>query len=173
MEALLAQTCGVITFEQLAHDALHPGQSAGIKRDGVLIGWVGALHPQTQKVLDIDTPVYVFELEQAQILQADVPVFRALSKFPEVRRDIALLLKMDILASDIVAEIRAVASEVLQEVILFDVYTGKGVENGLKSVALGLILQGFSRTLTDEDVDSEVVKIIESLRQKFGATLRE
>jgi len=76
-------------------------------------------------------------------------------------------------ASAIIDEIRAASSNVLMEVTLFDVYTGKGVDIGLKSVALGLILQGFSRTLTDEDVDSEVAKIVESLRQKFGATLRE
>ena len=173
VEALLAQTRGVITFESLAHFALHPGQSACIKRDGVIIGWVGALHPQAQKVLDIAARVYVFELDQKQILQAEVPAFSPLSKFPEVRRDIAILVGHDVLAASIMAEIRAVASNELTEVTLFDVYTGKGVENGLKSVALGLILQGFSRTLTDEDVDSEVVKIIESLRQKFGATLRE
>ena len=124
-------------------------------------------------MLDIAAQVYVFELDQKQILQAEVPAFSPLSKFPEVRRDIAILVGHDVLAASIMAEIRAVASNELTEVTLFDVYTGKGVENGLKSVALGLILQGFSRTLTDEDVDSEVVKIIESLRQKFGATLRE
>jgi phenylalanyl-tRNA synthetase beta chain len=173
VEALLAQTSGHITYEKASHPALHPGQSAQIHRDGVAIGWMGALHPQVQKLLDIDTPVYLFELEQKSILLADVPVFTSLSKFPEVRRDIAILIKQEVLVASVINEIRAVASADLKEVTLFDVYTGKGVDNGLKSVALGLILQGFSRTLTDEVVDSEVVKIIESLRQKFGATLRE
>ena len=173
VEALLAQTAGVIEFERATHSAMHPGQSACIKRDGVVVGWVGALHPQLQKQLDIDAAVYLFELEQQPVLQSEVPVFSTLSKFPEGRRDISILVKNDILATAIIAQIRAVASDELKEVTLFDLYTGKGVENGLKSVALGLILQGFSRTLTDEDVDSEVVKIIESLRQKFGATLRE
>lgn len=173
VEALLAQTSGQISYEKASHPALHPGQSAQIHRDGVAIGWLGGLHPQMQKLLDIDTPVYLFELEQKSILLADVPVFTSLSKFPEVRRDIAILIKQEVLVAAVINEIRAVASADLKEVTLFDVYTGKGVDNGLKSVALGLILQGFSRTLTDEAVDSEVVKIIESLRQKFGATLRE
>ena len=173
VEALLAQTSGDITFESMPHPALHPGQSARIHINGVAAGWIGALHPQVHKVLDIDAPVYLFELDQPPILAADVPVFVSLSKFPEVRRDIAILVSQEVLVASISSEIRAAGSNVLKEVTLFDVYTGKGVENGLKSVALGLILQGFSRTLTDEDVDSEVVKIIESLRQKFSATLRE
>lgn len=173
VEALLAQTGGTIGFEKASHPALHPGQSASIHINGVAAGWIGALHPQVHKALDIDVPVYLFELDQAPILAAEVPVFTSLSKFPEVRRDIAILVAQDVQAGSIYGEIRAAASDVLKEVTLFDVYTGKGVENGLKSVALGLILQGFSRTLTDEDVDSEVARVIESLRQKFGATLRE
>lgn len=162
-----------VEFVKAEHAALHPGQTAKIVKNGREIGWIGALHPQTQKTLDIDPPVYVFEMEQQAVLDADVPVFAPLSKFPEVRRDIAVLIKEDIGVQDLFKSIKSASSEVLQEILLFDVYTGVGIDNGLKSVALGLILQGFSRTLTDEDVDSEIQNIVTALTKEFGATLRE
>jgi phenylalanyl-tRNA synthetase beta chain len=162
-----------IDFVNAEHAALHPGQTAKILRNGREIGWIGALHPKTQRELDIDPQVYVFQLEQAAMLEAEVPVFAPLSKFPEVRRDIALLVSQEISATALFSTIRHIAGEVLQEISLFDVYTGKGIESGLKSVALGLILQGFSRTLTDEDIEKEIQKIVGALKQDFGATLRE
>ena len=162
-----------VSFEKAEHSALHPGQSARILKNGQAIGWIGALHPQTQKTLDIDPPCYVFELEQQSVLDANVPVFTSLSKFPEVRRDIAVIIKQEIPVERLFQTIKAAASEVLQEILLFDVYTGKGIDIGLKSVALGLILQGFSRTLMDEDVESEITKIVTALGKDFGATLRE
>lgn len=162
-----------VRFEKAEHSALHPGQSARILKNGQAIGWIGALHPQTRKTLDIDPPCYVFELEQQSVLDANVPVFTSLSKFPEVRRDIAVIIKQEIPVESLFQTIKAAASEVLQEILLFDVYTGKGIDIGLKSVALGLILQGFSRTLMDEDVESEITKIVTALGKDFGATLRE
>ena len=164
---------GDITFEKAEHSALHPGQTARILKNGQAIGWIGALHPQTQKALDIDPPTYVFELDQQAVLDANVPVFTSLSKFPEVRRDIAVIIKQETPVESLFQTIRASASKVLQEILLFDVYTGKGIDIGLKSVALGLILQGFSRTLTEEDVESEIEKIVTALNKDFGATLRE
>jgi phenylalanyl-tRNA synthetase beta chain len=162
-----------IEFIKGEHPALHPGQTAKILKKNQQIGWIGALHPQTQKTLDIDPTVYVFELVQESVLEADVPVFSQLSRFPEVRRDIALLVAEDTPVQALLNKINSASSEVLQEILLFDVYTGKGIDSGLKSVALGLILQGFSRTLTDEDIDSEVQKIVSELIKEFGATLRE
>ncbi|MFW2371978.1 MAG: phenylalanine--tRNA ligase subunit beta [Gammaproteobacteria bacterium] len=162
-----------VSFEKAEHSALHPGQSARILKNGQVIGWIGALHPQTQKALDIDPPCYVFELEQQSVLDTNVPVFTSLSKFPEVRRDIAVIIKQEIPVQSLFQSIKAAASDVLQEILLFDVYTGKGIDIGLKSVALGLILQGFSRTLKDEDVESEITKIVTALSKDFGATLRE
>ncbi len=162
-----------IEFVKAEHPALHPGQTAKILKKNQQIGWIGALHPQTQKTLDIDPAVYVFELVQESVLEADVPVFEPLSRFPEVRRDIALLVTEETPVQALFKSIKSASSEVLQEILLFDVYTGKGVDFGLKSVALGLILQGFSRTLTDEDIDSEIQKIVDELSKEFGATLRE
>ncbi|MDH5473914.1 MAG: phenylalanine--tRNA ligase subunit beta [Gammaproteobacteria bacterium] len=174
LEAILAQG-GIASVEFVAdsHPALHPGQTAKIVKNNQSIGWIGALHPQTQKILDIDPSVYVFEIDLNAALEADVPVFTALSRFPEVRRDIAILIDEKIPVKAILTTIRQVSSEFLQEILLFDVYTGKGVENGLKSVALGLILQGFSRTLMDEDIEKEMQNIVAALNNDFGAILRE
>ena len=162
-----------ITFVKAKHSALHPGQSAQIFDKNQSIGWIGALHPETQKKLDIDATVFVFEIDQNAILEADIPVFSPLSKFPELRRDIALLVDENTPVTSLFEVIKSTSSEVLQEILLFDVYTGTGIDIGLKSVALGLILQGFSRTLTDEDVDSELENIVAALNKEFGATLRE
>ncbi len=162
-----------VTFEKAEHPALHPGQTSQIYKKNQPIGWIGAIHPNTRKMLDIDPPVYVFEVDQAALLEGAVPAFKPLSKFPEVRRDIAVLVKQEIAVEALVKSIKSVTSEIFQEILLFDVYTGANIEDGLKSVALGLILQGFSSTLTDEDVDKEINKIVTVLNDKYGATLRE
>jgi len=162
-----------IHFEKAQHLALHPGQSAQIFKKNQAIGWIGALHPNTRKNLDIDPPVYVFEVDQQAVLEGAVPAFKPLSKFPEVRRDLAILVKQEIAVEELVKSIKSVTSEIFQEIMLFDVYTGTGIEDGLKSVALGLILQGFSSTLTEVDVEKEINKIITVLNDRYGATLRE
>ncbi len=162
-----------ICFEKAEHSALHPGQTAQIFKNNQTIGWIGALHPNTQKTLDIGPTVYVFEVDQKSLLEGAVPTFKSLSKFPEVRRDLAVLVKQEIAVDELVKSIKSVTSDIFQEILLFDVYTGTNIEAGLKSVALGLILQGFSSTLTDEDVDKEINKIVTVLNEKHGATLRE
>jgi phenylalanyl-tRNA synthetase beta chain len=162
-----------ITCRAEAHPALHPGQSAAVCKNGEAIGWMGALHPQTTSVLDLSTTVFVFELDLNAVRASYLPSFRPLSKFPEVRRDLAILIDEKISAQSIEDCIRNSSSKILQEVRLFDIYTGKGVDKGLKSVAFGLILQDFSRTLTDQDIDSEVESVVNALNQNFAATLRE
>jgi len=162
-----------VHFEKSAHPALHPGQTAQIFKKNQAIGWVGALHPNTRKILGIDPSVYVFEIDQESLLEAAVPAFKPLSKFPEVRRDLAILVKQEVTADELVKSIKSATSEIFQEIFLFDVYTGTGIEDGLKSVALGLILQGFSATLTDDDVEKEIRRIVTVLNERFGATLRE
>lgn len=162
-----------VSFEKSEHPALHPGQTAQIFKKNLAIGWIGALHPNTQKTLDIDPPVYVFEVDQKALLEGAVPAFKSLSKFPEVRRDLAIVMKQEIATDEVVKSIKSVTSEIIQEILLFDVYTGTNIEDGLKSVALGLILQGFSSTLTDEDVEKEINKIVTVLNDRYGATLRE
>jgi len=162
-----------LKFEKSEHPALHPGQTARIYKKNQPIGWIGALHPNTRKTLDIDPPVYLFEVDQQALLDGVVPAFKPLSRFPEVRRDLALLVKQDIPVDELVKSIKSATSEIFQEIILFDVYTGTGIDNGLKSVALGLILQGFSSTLKDEDVEKEISRIVTVLNDRYGATLRE
>ncbi len=173
VEALLSYSASKTTFEAAEHPALHPGQSASIKQYGELIGWIGALHPQAQKALDIDQKVYVFELKQSAIAHNKIPAFSALSRYPEVRRDLAILVAEEIPVAEILSVIESASSDLVKEIQLFDVYQGKGVDEGTKSVAFGLILQEFSRTLTDLEVDTEIENIISTLNQQFAATLRE
>jgi phenylalanyl-tRNA synthetase beta chain len=134
---------------------------------------MGALHPQAVTELDLSNTVYVFELNLEAVRQFYLPSFRPLSKFPEVRRDLAILIDENVSAQSIKECIRDSTSKILQEVRLFDIYTGKGVDKGLKSVAFGLILQDFSRTLTDQDIDAEIESVVNALNQNFAATLRE
>ena len=173
VEALLALGGGEIEFIAETHPALHPGQSTRVKKDGKFIGWMGAIHPEVQKTLDLNQKVYVFELELGSVCDKNVPKFKVLSKYPEVRRDISLLVDEKLSVSAIKECIVRAASEVLKDLVVFDVYAGKGVSPGLKSVALGLILQDFSRTLVDDDVDQEMQKIVSSLEKELNATLRE
>ena len=172
VESLLG-TGAEIEYRAQAHPALHPGQSAAVFKNGEAIGWLGALHPHAMSELDLGNTVYIFELDLDAVRQLHLPAFRPLSKFPEVRRDLAILINEDVSAKSIEDCIRDSTSKILQEVRVFDIYTGKGVDKGLKSVAFGLILQDFSRTLTDQDIDSEVESIVDALNQNFAATLRE
>jgi phenylalanyl-tRNA synthetase beta chain len=173
VEALLTYSVADTVFAAAEHPALHPGQSACIKQNDEIIGWIGALHPQVQKALDIDPRVFVFEIKQSAVEYDSIPEFAALSRFPEVRRDLAILVDEAIPVADILSVINETSSELVKETQLFDIYQGKGVDEGAKSVAFGLILQEFSRTLTDNEVDSEIENIVSTLNQQFAATLRE
>lgn len=173
VEALLAFSATDSVFAAAENPALHPGQSACIKQGEEIIGWVGALHPQVQKALDIDPRVYVFEIKQSAILNNSIPEFAPLSRFPEVRRDLAILVDEATPVSEILAVINETSTDLVKETQLFDIYQGKGVDEGTKSVAFGLILQEFSRTLTDNEVDTVIENIVSTLNQQFAATLRE
>jgi phenylalanyl-tRNA synthetase beta chain len=175
VEAVLAAagSLDAFSFKPAQKDGFHPGQCAAIERDGEVIGHLGTLHPQTAAAMDIDQQVFMFELELEAATAGRLPQFSELSKFPEVRRDFALVVKTDTPAADIVGCMRKQAGEWLNEVRLFDVYQGQGVEPGCKSMALGLTWQHPSRTLTDEEVNSAVEQMLQSLNDEFGATLRK
>ncbi|HHJ34752.1 MAG TPA: phenylalanine--tRNA ligase subunit beta, partial [Gammaproteobacteria bacterium] len=173
LEALLSFADVESYFEAAEHPALHPGQSACIIQNSKVVGWIGALHPEVQKILGIDQQVFVFEVKQRAIVNNRIPAFAPLSRFPEVRRDLAILVDEKVPAAEIMAVINASSSDLVKETQLFDIYQGKGVEEGVKSVAFGLILQEFSRTLTDSEVDTEIENIVSTLNQQFAATLRE
>lgn len=175
VEALLALGgCGAeFRFVAARHPALHPGQSAQIHRDGAPVGWLGCIHPHLAATLDIPDNTYVFELDGEAVLAGAVPAFREVSRYPAIRRDLAIVVSETTEAHAISAAVRAVAGAVLQELRIFDVYRGKGVESGRKSIAFGLIIQDSSRTLTDKDVDAVISAVTTHLRDHFGATLRE
>ncbi len=175
VEALLnfAGAGGEFTFVAGEHAALHPGQTARIERNGQLVGFMGALHPELAGVLGLDQPVFLFELVLAEVATGVLPQFCELSRFPEVRRDLALLVAREVPAESLLADIRAQAGEYLTDLRLFDVYQGKGIDPLSKSVAVGLTWQHPSRTLNDEEVNENLQRIIASLGERFQATLRK
>ena len=155
------------------HPALHPGQTARIERDGREVGYVGAIHPELSKNLGLDRPVFVFELVLAEVALGKMPKFHELSRFPEVRRDLALLADRDVAASAVLDVIRENAGEWLTELRLFDVYQGKGIDPHRKSLAVGLTWQHPSRTLNDDEVNATTQNILTSLEKRLNATLRK
>lgn len=174
VEALLALTAGKYQFQAASHPALHPGQSAQIvSASGELVGMLGMLHPNLEKQLGFDAPVFLFELSLELLCERKVPSFAPLSKFPSVRRDMALLVKQTVSAGDIVACIEAAKQTAVREVSIFDVYQGKGIEEGYKSVALSLVIQDFERTLTDTEIDAIFHGLLETLSAKLHAKLRD
>jgi phenylalanyl-tRNA synthetase beta chain len=155
------------------HPALHPGQSAMLSREGRTVGWLGALHPELESRFGLGQRVYLFELDLEALQYGAVPRFRPLSRYPAIRRDIAILVDEAVTAAEVRAAILAIHLPSLQEVCLFDVYTGPGVTPGRKSLALGLILQDLSRTLMEQEVEQAINRIVNRLRRDVGATLRE
>lgn len=156
------------------HPALHPGQTAEIQAEsGEKIGIVGMLYPVLEKKLGFETQVFLFELEQDALLEKNLPKFKLLSKYPSVRRDIALIVAEEVSAEDITACIKASTGSLLQDIILFDLYRGKGIDEGNKSVAVGVIFQNFTQTLTDSEIDATFNRILDTLTQKLGAKLRD
>jgi phenylalanyl-tRNA synthetase beta chain len=167
-------TGGDVQFIPAQHPALHPGQTAEIlSPQGEKIGWLGMLHPTLEKQLGFDTQVFLFELDQDLLLNKQIPKFKPLSKYPSVRRDLALIVKEEIGVSEIIKCINGCAEQTLQDIVIFDIYRGKGVEEGSKSVALSLIIQDFSQTLTDSQIDAIFSRLLETLTNTISAKLRD
>jgi phenylalanyl-tRNA synthetase beta chain len=175
VEALLgmAGESAKISFEAASHVALQPGQCADILRDGSVIGVIGKLHPRVAKAFDIKRAVYVFELDALAALRSKAPAARNVSKYPAIRRDIAVIVDDKVTAEQLVQTVEQAAPGLIQSVRIFDIYTGTGIEAGRKSVALGLILQETSRTLTDVDADAAMASAFRKLKDEFGAELRD
>lgn len=174
LESLLERTGMPAGFRFVVDSlpALHPGQSARIDRNGSAIGWIGALHPSVQKALGIKQPVYVIQLDLETLLEASVPSFSELSRFPEMRRDLALVVHQDVAVEQVLSGIRETAGEYLKDVTLFDLYVGKGIDPERKSLALGLTWQHPSRTLTDQEVNDSVEAVLAHLNAGLDAILR-
>ena len=172
LEALAAQAGATLAFQPSAPPHAHPGRSAEVLRDGVRIGWIGQLHPRLQQAQGLDVDVLAFELDLVPLLARPLPRAAALSRFPSVRRDLAFVVPEAVSWAALEAGVRAAAGASLREVRLFDRYVGKGVETGFKSLAMALILQDDSRTLTDRDVDAVVASVVAALEQEHGAAIR-
>lgn len=173
VEALLALTGHSLCFEPAAHDMLHAKQTARIVWDQQTIGWVGALHPECLQALELQGPVFLFELDLGPLTHKKMPHFQELSKYPSIRRDIALLVDKSVLAEQLKSAIVNCAGHLIREVFVFDLYEGKGIEAGRKSIALGLVLQHPSRTLVEAEVNELIQHVVVDLNKKFQATLRE
>ena len=175
VEAVLALAAGrdSVNFVAADHPALQPGQAADIVRDNEVIGVIGKLHPRLLKTYDLKKPVYLFELDAAKMLASSPPEAALISKFPAIRRDIAVIVDDSVTADELVKTVAASSGGLIQDVRIFDIYKGAGIEAGRKSVAIGLILQETSRTLTDDDADVAMAAAVKELEDKFAAVLRD
>ncbi|PKL95458.1 MAG: phenylalanine--tRNA ligase subunit beta [Gammaproteobacteria bacterium HGW-Gammaproteobacteria-8] len=170
--ACIGHAEGEIRFVADAFAWLHPGQSARLERDGAPIGFVGQLHPAIASELDIETAVFVAEIELEALQRKPLPQFRGVSKFPAVRRDLALIVPETVAAERLRQVAGRAAGKLLENCLVFDVYQGKGIDSSYKSLAIGLILRDLSSTLRDQDVDAVIQRVIESLQQECNARLR-
>ncbi len=175
VEALLrlAGSDEQFAFVSVSHPALQRGQTANILRNGDVVGVVGKLHPKVAKRFELKRAVYVFELDVEKALATKAPEAKPVSKFPAIRRDISFFVDENVPSAELVEAVASAAPDLIQSVRIFDVYTGPGIEAGLKSVAIGLILQETSRTLTDDDADAAQAAAVQKLQQKFAAKLRD
>jgi phenylalanyl-tRNA synthetase beta chain len=171
----LLNCAGVIDyrFESANHSALHPGQSAAIFVADTLLGYVGAVHPQFEKALGLNGRSYVFELEISALGLKKLPQAQEVSKFPANRRDIAIVVDDDKVVGDILRCIENSGANQLVGLNLFDVYRGKGIAQGKKSLAISLILQDKTKTLEENDIQATVDGILAALSQNFEASLRD
>ncbi|MCH8498545.1 MAG: phenylalanine--tRNA ligase subunit beta [Marinobacter sp.] len=172
LEALFELLGVEVVFAKGQHPALHPGQTAELSVNGQSVGWVGALHPQVQKNLDLNGAIYVFELCLNPVLTGYVPNFKEFSKYPEVRRDLAIIISEARTFAEVRQVIRQHAGEHLTALRVFDVYVGDNVGAGNKSLAISLHWQHPERTLTEDEVHALFNGVIAALQEELAATLR-
>ena len=159
-------------FEAAEHPALHPGKSAKLVVGTQTIGWIGELHPRWQQKYDLPLPPVLFELEYDAVASGEVAAYREIPKFPPVRRDMAALFDEAVPYQAVIEALKADAAAIVTDVRLFDVYRGKDLEKGKKSLAFRVLLQDTRKTLTDAEVESAVSRLREVLVQRFDAKLR-
>ncbi|MCH4294256.1 phenylalanine--tRNA ligase subunit beta [Shewanella sp. 3B26] len=175
LEAIIGLTVAgtEFSFRRATHSALHPGQCAEILRNDRVIGYIGAVHPTLEKPFGLNGKTIVFELELDALLTANLPAAQAVSRFPANRRDIAVVVDETVAAADVIKVIRKVGENQLVGVNLFDVYQGKGVEPGKKSLAIALTLQDNTRTLEEKEIAEAVETVVSALKSEFNASLRD
>jgi len=170
--ALAGDVAGM-RFEADALSCLRPGRAARIWRNDVAVGWIGELHPRVVKALGLNNTLFLFELEIESSFSSKASQFKGISKFPSVRRDLAVVIDENVPLAVLRENVTVSASGLLSDLRVFDVYRGPGIDFGRKSIALGLILQDSSRTLTDVDADAVVTAVVTRLRDVLSATIRD
>ena len=170
LEALLWPTKA--SFERATHPALHPGQSARVILDGVAVGWIGVLHPQWVQQYELPIAPVLFEVALSAIFPCRLPNYAEISKYPPIRRDIAVIVDENIQYSEMLSALREAAPEQLTDLAIFDLYSGKGIDYGKKSIAFKILLQDTQKTMTDPEVDAVVTRLTQVLSDRFGAKLR-
>ncbi|MGB3726716.1 MAG: phenylalanine--tRNA ligase subunit beta [Glaciecola sp.] len=175
VESLLALSAGRVEAEFVAvqHNAFHPGQCAAIHLNNEVIGHIGAIHPKFHKKLGLQGPTFAFELDGAKIDQRNLPSATAISKFPAIRRDLAMTVSDQVETGKLLKSIEKIGISDLVSINLFDVYTGDGINEGEKSLALSIWLQSVEKTLEDQEIQNTVDKVVRHLRDNFSAALRD
>lgn len=172
VEALLANLRGRIAFEPRVFPGLHDGQSAAILLDGQEVGRIGAIHPMVRKAMGVPANTVVAELEQSVVTEVAMPAYQDISKYPETRRDLALLADELVSSGEVMSLVRAAAGPLMTRLDLFDVYQGTGLPDGKKSLAIGLTFQDQSRTLDETEVSGAVDQVLKTLKSKLDIELR-
>jgi len=159
--------------EAAPHPALHPGRSARVLLDGSVIGWIGELHPRWQRKYELPAPVVLFEIDAEPLLDRRLAQYEEVSKFPPVRRDLAVIVDEKIVVQSILDGLRRSKAPIVDAISVFDLYRGKGIENGKKGLAFRVLLQDTQKTLTDAEVDAALAGLLRVLEQEYGAKLRQ
>jgi phenylalanyl-tRNA synthetase beta chain len=169
VEALFAPRS--LSFEAMPHAASHPGRSARILLDGKVIGWIGELHPQWQQQYDLPQAAVWFEVDRLALSAARLPSVGEISKLPPVRRDLAVLVDEGVAVQTLLLALQAEKAPFVVDLGLFDLYRGKGVEDGKKSLAFRVLLQDTQKTLTEIEIENSITQLFAVLRQ-HGAQMR-
>jgi phenylalanyl-tRNA synthetase beta chain len=175
LEALFAPA--QLRFAKLSHPALHPGRAASVELDGKVIGFIGELHPRWLQKYDLPKAPVLFEVDAVALQQRAVPKYEEISKFPGATRDLALVVKHEVAAQDLLDAFQGAAAShasgrIVQAIVLFDEYRGKGLENDEKSLAFRFSLQDTQNTLQDDVVDSLMASFAAAATEKAGARVR-
>jgi len=164
---------GKAQYEAFAHPALHPGQSAGVSLYGKPVGFIGKLHPKWQQHYQLPRGVILFELDVAPLLSRQLVQYAEVGKFPPVRRDLAVLVDENVSLQALMDTMNATAIPLVNHIELFDIYRGKGIPEGKKSLAFLVLMKDTQKTLTDVEADEVMVKLLDSIVLAHHAELRK
>lgn len=170
LEILSAPRC--LATMRTVHPALHPGRAAHLQLDGAISGWLGELHPRLVRYFDLPHAPVLFELDAATLMTGALPAGKPVSALPIVRRDIAIVVAEEVPAGAVLAALQEARAPHVETVRLFDVYRGPGLTEGRKSLAILVLMQDTSRTLTDAEIDDTVATLLRVVSDQFGGSLR-